>query len=262
MRARDNRLVRVRRTLDASPIRLGALREAYEWFTGFGELPDDDHVAYEVVQQALRGGKEASLDDEATVSNRVRRAKIAYHERERPGSTWPPSVRALLFEEALFEVETLRNVARAAIAAEVAWGGDVESEGFAARHGIPCYGTVAMHVCGWQTRLAVPPYEDQAKRLFVRIDNLRGRMPSDDRAWFAQLDAAIQECRATGDLPNDEVLAEGVLTQIEMGLLRRHKAGKDVKDAMGVLDQIATGDDGKVARALGKLKELAIAGRL
>ena len=53
-----------------------------------------------------------------------------------------------------------------------------------------------------------------------------------------------------------------MLTQIEMGLLRRHRAGEDVKDAMGVLDQIATGDDGKVARALGKLKELAIAGRL
>ena len=262
MRTSDRRLGRLRSAIDALPVRRGVLRDAYDWFTKFGELPDDDHVAYEVVQQALRGGKEASLDDDATVSNRVRRAKIAYHERNRPGAEWPPSVRALLFDEALFEVETLRNVARAAIAAEVAWGGDVESEGFAARHGIPCYGTVAMHVCGWQTRLVVPPYEDRAKRLFVRMDNLHGRRPSDDRAWLAQLDAAIQRCRATGDLPGDEVLAEGVLTEIELGMLRRNRAGKDVKDAMGVLNQIATGDDDELAEALAKLKDLAIAGKL
>jgi hypothetical protein len=134
--------------------------------------------------------------------------------------------------------------------------------GFAARHGIPCYGSVAMHVCGWQARLAVPPYEDQAKRLFVRIDNLRGRMPSDEHAWFAQLDAAIQRCRATGDLPGDEVLAEGVITEIELGMLRRNRAGKDVKDAMGVLEQIATGDDDDVGDALTQLRSLAKAGRL
>jgi hypothetical protein len=119
-----------------------------------------------------------------------------------------------------------------------------------------------MHVCGWQTRLAVPPYEKQAKRLFVRIDNLHGRRPSDDCAWLAQLNAAIQRCCATGELPNDDILAEGVLTQIEMGLLRRHRAGEDVKDAMEVLDQIVTGDDDEVAQALGQLKELASAGRL
>jgi hypothetical protein len=192
----------------------------------------------------------------------VRRAKIAYRERERPGSTWPPSVRALLFDEALFEIETLRNVARAAIATEVAWGGDVDSEGFAARHGIPCYGSVAMHVCGWRARLAVPPYEDRAKRLFVRIDSLHGRVPSDEHKWFVELDAAIQRCRATGELPDDEVLAEGVQTQIEMGLLRRHRAGKDVKAAMVVLDKIATGGDDELAEALEKLKELAVAGKL
>ena len=263
MRTSSRRLGRLRNAIDALPVRMGVLREAYEWFVKFGELPeDDDHVAHEVVQQALRGGQEVSIDDDATVSNRVRRAKIAYHEHNRPGATWPPSVRALLFDEALFEIEPLRNVARAAIAAEVAWGGDVESSGFAARHGIPCYGTVAMHVCGWQTRLVLPPYENQAKRLFVRIDNLHGRRPSDDRAWLAQLDAAIQKCRATGDLPEDEVLAEGVLTQIEMGLLRRNRAGKDVKEAMGVLEQIATRDGDELAEALAKLKELAIAGKL
>ena len=262
MRTSDRRLGRLRSAIDALPVRRGVLREAYDWFTKFGELPDDDHVAYEVVQQALRGGEEASIDDDATVSNRVSRAKVAYHEHNRPGSTWPPSVRALLFDEALFEIEPLRNVARAAIAAEVAWGGDVESSGFAARHGIPCYGTVAMHVCGWQARLALPPYENQAKRLFVRIDNLHGRRPSDVHAWIAQLDAAIHKCRATGDLPGDEVLAEGVLTEIELALLRGHKAGRDVKDAMAVLAQIAKRDGDELAGELAKLKDLAIAGKL
>ena len=58
------------------------------------------------------------------------------------------------------------------------------------------------------------------------------------------------------------VLAEGVLTEIELGMLRRNRAGKDVKDAMGVLNQIATGDDDELAEALAKLKDLAIAGKL
>ena len=263
MRTSSRRLGRLRNAIDALPVRMGVLREAYEWFVKFGELPeDDDHVAYEVVQQALRGGEEASLDDEATVSNRVRRAKIAYHERDRPGSTWPPSVRALLFDEALFEAEPIRRLARSLIAAEVAWGGDVENMGFAARYGIPCYGTVAMHVYGWESRLTVAPYEDQAKRLFVRIDNLRGRMPSDEQKWFGEVAYAIEKFRADGELPVDDVLAEGVLTQVEMELLHKHRRGMDVKDVLRVLDRIATRGGKGLAEALAKLKEFAIAGRL
>lgn len=262
MRARDNRFSRVRRAIDASPVHRGILREAYEWFTLFGELIADDHIAYEVVMQALRGGAEEPLEDEAKLANRVSAARLAYQQRERPRDSWPPSVRSMLFDEALFEPEPMRNLARAAIASEVAWGGDVENEAFGARHGIPCYGTVAMHVFDWQKRLVVPPYEDQAQRLFVRIDNLRGRIPDDDPRWYdAQVDAFLR-FRSTGELPNDEVHVEGVLTQIEMDLLRAHRKGKDVKAELKLLGEVATREGADLEKALVELGEAARNGRL
>ena len=126
MRARDNRLGRVKQAIEVSPVRRGVLREAYEWFRDFGEFDDDDHVAYEVVQQALRGGEEQAPEDEARLARRVHVDKSAYQRRDRPAEAWPPTVRNLLFDEALFEEPGIRRLARAAIALEVAHGGDVE----------------------------------------------------------------------------------------------------------------------------------------
>ncbi len=262
MRASDNRLSRVRRAIDSSPVRRGILREAYEWFTMFGELVEDDHVAYEVVMQALRGGEEEPLEDEAKLAKRVSAARLAYQQRERPRDSWPPSVRSMLFDEALFEVEPMRNLARAAIASEVARGGDVENEAFAARHGIPCYGSVAMHVFGWQARLVVPPYVDQAKRLFVRLDNLRGRIPHDDPRWSEDQTKAIMRFRSTGELPADEVHLEGVLTHVEIDLLRAHRKGKDVKAELKLLNDAAASEGAELEDALVKLGEAARAGWL
>lgn len=261
-RTKTNRLSRVRRAIDSSPVRRGILREAYEWFTMFGELVEDDHVAYEVVMQALRGGEEEPLEDEVKLTKRVSAARLAYQQRERPRESWPPSVRSMLFDEALFDPEPMRNVARASIASEVACGGDVENEAFAARHGIPCYGSVAMHVLGWQAKLAVPPYEDQATRLFVRLDNLRGLIPHDDPRWFEDQANAVVRFFTTGELSDDDVHLEGVLTQVETQLLRAHRKGKDVKAAMKLLDDVATREGTALEKALVKLGEAAKAGRL
>lgn len=180
MRARDRRLGRVKDAIDGAPVQRHLLREEYGWFRDWGELSDDDHMAYEVVAQALRGGKEEDLT-----------GNIPFHKRERPGEQWPPSVRAMLFDEALDPCPPLRRLARAAIATEVAWGGDVENPGFAARHGIPAYGSVAMHVVGWPRRLTVPPYQDQARRLLVRLDNVRGRIDHEDPRWLKDQANAI-----------------------------------------------------------------------
>jgi hypothetical protein len=86
---RNKRLHRIRHAIDSSPVRLDVLREAYECFAEFGELPDDDHVAFEVVHQALRGGEEEPLLDDAVVADQVRKARLAYHQRERPGVHLP-----------------------------------------------------------------------------------------------------------------------------------------------------------------------------
>jgi len=261
-RSQTKRLGHVRHAIDASPVRRGILLEGYEWFTSFGELPDDLHVAYEVVQQALRGGEEARLDGEDAVAERVREARLAYHQRKRPSESWPPSVRALLFDEALFEPEPVRNVARAAIATEVAWGGDVENRAFAARHGIPGYGSVGMHVCGWPQKLAVAPYEDQGTRLIVRLDNARRRIPHDDPRWVDEYAKAVVAFRHSGELPDDDLSMEMLLVDVEMDQLRAHKRGKDVKQAMKLLDQAARGEGGAMEAALKRLCDMARAGQL
>jgi hypothetical protein len=261
MPARNARLSRLRRAIDASPVRRGILREAYEGFTMFGELLGDEHIDYEVVMQALRGGEEAPLDDEAVVVSRIASARLRY-EKRRPRDEWPPSVRALLFDEALFEPEPIRELARAAIACEVAWGGDVENEAFAARFGIPSYGCVAMHVWRLETKLTKPPYEDQAKRLFVRLDNLRGRIPHDDPRWIEAQAAAIVRFYATGELPDDEVHLEGVLTQVELDLMSAHRQGRDVKAALKLLGDVAASEGEAFQQAMAKLSEAAKGGRL
>ena len=192
----------------------------------------------------------------------MRKAAVAYRNRERPGEDWPPSVRALLLDEALFECPPLRKLARAAIALEVAWGGDVESSAFAARHGIPGYGSVALHVMGWPAKLATPPYEDQAKRLFARLDNLRGRIPQDDPHWIEAQGNAVAAFLDAGELPDDELHLEGVLVNVGLDLLHAHRCGSDVSKAMQLLDRVASSTGDQRERCLAKLSELAKAGRL
>ena len=238
------------------------LREAYGWFKDFGELPDDDRVAFEVVQQALRGGNEHPLEDEAKLAARVQRAGIAYQRREAIGDTWPPTVRALLFDEALFAHPALQKLARAQIAVEVTYGGDVESPGFGARHGIPIYGSIAMHIAGYPTRLALPPYKDQARRLFVRLDNIRGRIDHDDPGWFEAQAEAVSRFYALGKLPDDELHLEALLVMVELDLLQKHKKGKDVAKAMALFNQLARPQDEHWDEALDKLCEMAKAGRI
>jgi len=259
MRVRNNRLARLKQAIDASPVRRDVLREAYEWFKMAGELPEDDeHVAYEVVQQALRGGEEWAPEDEARLADRVRKAGLAYQKRERPAEAWPPTVRNLLFDEALFEEPRLRRAARAVIATEVAYGGDVESPGFAARHGIPMYGSATMHVSGWDLTLVRPPYEHQAKRLLARQDNIRGRLADDEGK---ALNKALAAFRQDGELPNDDVLMDAVLAHIEFEALYGHKKGHDVAEVMAVLARVQRRDEEVAEAALRELCEMARAGR-
>ena len=258
MRIREGRMARLKQAIDASPVRREVLREAYGWFKAFGELyEEDDHVAYEVVQQALRGGEERAPEDEARLTERVRKAKLAYHQRERPGEAWPPTVRGLLFDEALFEEPGNRKLARAVIATEVAYGGDVESPGFAARHGIPMYGSVALHVAGWDQTLVRPPYEHQAKCLLARYDNIRGQLDEQVDA----LNKALAAFRQDGQLPDDDVLMNAVLAHIELEALYGHKKGYDVAEVMEVLARVQRRDEKVAEAALRELCDMARAGR-
>jgi hypothetical protein len=256
MRASTKRLAKLSSLIDAAPVRRQVLREAYEWLTQFGELPDDDHVAYEVVQQALRGGEEEPFEDPEQATRRAKDAAIAYHQRPHCGSVWPPSVRSMLFDEALYEREPVRKLARWMIAKEVAYGGDVESPAFGARHGMPAYGSIAMHVAGWHRRLVVPPYEYQATRLLVRLDNLRGRDEVDDPAWVEEQARCRVAFGTSGVLPTDPVHLEGVLVNVALDLLMAHSTGKDVSEAMALLSRVESNNEAVAQQALVALSEM------
>lgn len=263
MRRHDTRLARVQKVIDDSPVRRKVLREAYEWFWMFGELTDDDHVAYEVVQQALNDGKERPLVPEDQLLSKVTKAGAAYWNRGHlPFRSGPETVRDRLFDEALFEKPHLRRAARSAIAIEVAYGGDVESPGFASRHGMPLHPSVGMHVLGYPQKWATPPYEFQGARLFARLDVLRQKIPKDDSAWFEEQSDVTVRFLQTGQLPEDDLRIEALLAHVELDQLIAHGAGKDVAEAMGLFDLAARREGEERDEVLGKLCELAAAGRL
>jgi hypothetical protein len=263
MRTRDKRIGRVKQALDESPVRGHVLREAYEWFRDFGEQDDDDHVAYEVVQQALRGGKEQPLEEEAKIAARVRKVGLAYQRREAlDAAAWPPTVRTLLFDEALFDIPQVRALARATIAVEVAYGGDVESPGFGARHGIPMYGSIAMHVGGWRKRLVLPPYEFQATRLLVRFDSICGRIDQDDPSWSQKQAEAIVKFKQTGELPDDDLHLDAVLVDLEMDALAAHRKGRDVAELMALLNRVQWREGEEQEEALRRVCEMAAKRRI
>ena len=251
MRATDKRMGRVQQAIDASPICPHTLREEYEWFQGIGELPEDDHVAYEVVMKALQGGQEGQHGD-----------TTPYREREQPREQWPPSVRGFLFDEALDTNQQLRDLARAAIATEVARGGDVESPAFAARHGIPTYGCVGLHVSGYPQKLKAAPYDEQATRLFIRQDTVRGRISEQPHSWFDAFGKAMSEFWTDGQLPDDELLLDTVLVFVELHMLVAHRQGTDVAEEMALLDAIARADSSERDELLIKLGAKAEAGEL
>ncbi len=261
-RAHARRIAKVRHAQDASPVRRHVLNEAYEWFTLFGELTDDDHVAFEVVEKALRGGADAPLEADAVVAKRANKARLAYHQRERPSERWPPSVRAMIFDEALFEVEPIRKLARAAIVLEVVHGGDVENPAFMARFGIPGYGCVAMHILRWQDRLSVSPYEDEATRLFVRLDNVRGRVDHDDPNWSTVQGKAVAAFYRTGELPDDDLHLEGVLVNVGLDLLQRRRQGKDVAEGIELISKLERAEGEEFEALLKQFGALAAAKQL
>jgi hypothetical protein len=263
MRRHDTRMARVQKAIDDSPVRRKVLREAYDWFWMFGELTDDDHVAYEVVQQALNGGKERPLVAEDQLASKVKKAGASYWNRGHlPYRNEPETVRDRLFEEALFEKGQLRQAARSAITIEVAYGGDVQSPGFASRHGMSVHGSAGMHVLGYPQKWATAPYEFQAQRLFTRLDALRFRIAVGDRAWFeVQVDAIVHFLQ-TGELPEDELRTEVLLAEVELEQLVAHNRGKDVAEAMALFDLAARREGEEREEVLAQISALAAAGRL
>jgi hypothetical protein len=243
MRTRDRRLGKLQAVIEVQPVRPELMDDWYPWFRDFGELPEDNElVARTVVRRAMHGGDE--------------------NEESGPLEFEACNVRAALFHEALFDHVLHRPVARAVIATEVAYGGNVESPGFAAHHGLPVYGKVGLHVMGYPRILVLPPYEFQAKRLLGRHDELRARI---DQHHASRIDNHVEaeiQFVHTGELPTNELHRECVLASVELELLWKHKRGLDVTEAMALFKEVGWRNGEERKHALQELCEFAKAGKM
>jgi hypothetical protein len=96
----------------------------------------------------------------------------------------------------------------------------------------------------------------QAQRLFARFDELRQRTPPDDDPWFDEcIDVAVR-FRMTGELPEEELMRDAVLADLEMECLVRHKRGQDVGDLMAALDRAALAKGGAREDAIAAVQQL------
>ena len=145
---------------------------------------------------------------------------------------------------------------------EVACGGDVENPGFGARHGIPTYGCIALHVSGHRQKLKIAPYEAQATRLFIRNDNVCGRISKEAPSWFDALGNAMTQFWRSGVLPHDDLLLDATLVFVEMHMLVAHRRGTDVTETMALLDAIARAKHDERDELLNELSAIAAAGGL
>ena len=247
MRINNSRLARVKHAMDRRPIPQWVIDEAFEMFRWEGELPEDERLAALVCAKAGYRDTPTTIEGLAAAVSRI---LVRAAERDETGAE-TELVRDALFDEALYGPDRVKWWARKALRVLVCRGGDVTDPEFANEHGLPEFGTVGMHVLGYPRRLAKAPYEEQGRRLFDRYDEIRRRMdrsPDDDFEPLAEAFLAFEE---RGELPAAGLLRDYVLAEVEIEMLREHRAGRDVAEVMALLDRVAmaTGEEREMASA-------------
>lgn len=244
--AKRRRCDRAEQAIARLPYRREVLQEEFDLFRLAGELPEDDDRLTEVLlRRALRGG---DAEDPVQMSELERLVITVVPDSYRPPK---PTVRERLFDEVLCDDPFFRKAGRCGIESLVCRGGDVCDPAFGADTGLPRHGSVGMHVLGYPQRLATPPYEAQAHRLFARMDDLRDRINPDDPELWHPIGDAAAELLLTGELPPEGLLRDGALALAEYDCLWQHKRGRDVAELMAAFDA--------VARAEGKRRDVALA---
>ena len=246
------------------PIPVEVQREAFAHFRDTGELPEEDHLARIVVRRVQRGGDvpsggpEWGIDDNGCFDWGLALQTI----RDNPPRPKDQVMQALL-NEALNGPAMVRAAARFQLKAMANGGIDVTGTPF---HDVevelPEFGSVAMHLCNFDGLLTRPPYEEQARRLFARLDLLARRL-HEHPTWRAALDDATQRFQELGERPTSDLLMDAVLALGEVNALMQHAVGKDVTEVLSIFDAVARAP-GVPEReaAIGKLQAMAEAGLL
>jgi hypothetical protein len=248
------RVKRVQTVLDTLPLREDALKEAFEDFKMFGELPEHERLAQAVVDSAI-AGELLPIKPPPDEADLIRSIQAQHREKQNA----PPKERTLreyLLDHAGYAPPGLREPARLACRVLSAKGGDLTDPKFLADEPLPPHNAIGWHLLGYPQRLARPPYVMQAQRLFARFDELRQRTPQDDDPWYDEcIDAAVR-FRMTGELPVEELMRDAVLADLEMECLVRHKRGQDVGDLMAALDRSALAKGGAREDAIAAVQQL------
>jgi hypothetical protein len=262
----SKRVQRVEQVIAARPIRADVLDHAFEHFRATGELPEEQRLASEVCDRALRHKpvREPIVDIGAHLEDLKR---ILAELRSRPdldlsAPQHDHSVRLRVFNEAVYGHEISRLAARLVLQLEVGHGADVTDPQFLADRTLPHHGGVALHLLGFPENLAKPPYVRQAKRLFARMASIRARLDHGSPSCLEDLDAAFPAFVRTGELPEDDLVLECVLAVAALLGLIAHYLGHGDAELTAALDATAKTTGGKRAEAVAKVQELVRAGRL
>ena len=235
---RRRRFERVRDAMGCMPYRARVMGAAFECFRQTGVLPDDDDRLVEALLDRARCGGAANARQLSKLERLLMRVDTGV---PGPGTPRGESVRDHLFEEATHDVPFAREAARGAIRVLVSLGGDVCSPAFGADKGLPTHGTVGMHVLDLPKNLGMPPYEERARRLFRRMDELRQRIDYRTPGWWDPIEEALVAFRDEGTPPPEGLVGDWVYALAEYDGLWRHRNGEDVAERMASLDALASG---------------------
>jgi hypothetical protein len=237
-----------------------------EHFRATGEPPEDLRVVESVAQQLLRGevaptGGQPLRSFEDSMAEL---AKLAKQLREAAKNPAPAgrAPRAVLLEEAVYGEGVVREAARGVLNWAARHGADVTDSRFLAGCALPDQGSLGLHLLGCPECLAIPPYEEQAERLFARCAAIRARIDRSNPAWFDPTEAAIHRFRRTGELHDDPLVRECVLADGELMALMAHYLGVGDAEVLVALDEVAQSKGTRRTCAITALRELTRAGRL
>jgi len=249
-RSTRKRLDKIGQQIDSLPVDPAVVRVAFHTFRERGELPQDLRIARAVVFRITSGIGDKGWGEEGDEPAMIR---AMMENPLRPAD----DVMDSLLRESLSDHETARDAARSILKDLRENGLDVTEPLFAKRGatlGLPDWGYVGMHLIGYPECLVIPPYEEQARRLFERFAQLRQWVPDPTRRWFDSLSAAAGLFREHGELPDEQVMREAVLADTELGCLQRHWLGQGDPEAMAAFDAVSGASGEERERAIERVQ--------
>jgi hypothetical protein len=244
------RLRNVAHRMDSMPVARHLVDQGIEDLRSCGELPVSTRIAAAVVHRVLYGLDDDRPLDRAASIRRILCMTIV------EGTPAPTPMREHLFDEALYGQGFVRRAARTALKCAAFLDQDVTSPRFLSEMPPPAFGSVGMRLVGFPERWVRPPYFAQADRLWGRFANLRARISDRTPTWLDQLAEAALRFRSCLQLPDDDLMADAVLADLELEAILAHAHRVDVAGLMAILDRLARASTQRRSAALADLMDL------